>query len=76
MEMKSALVGPNISPHYISIAFAPLHFKCNYICHNFSGFPSWSELVAHIPEARNTNIGSLETERNAFLVNRRIQYSA
>ena len=25
MEMSLALVGPNISPHYISITFAPLH---------------------------------------------------
>ena len=38
MEMQSALVGPNISSHYISITFAPLHFKCNNICHNRSGF--------------------------------------
>ena len=34
-------MGPNISPHYISITFAPLHFKCNYICHNLSGFTAW-----------------------------------
>ena len=34
------LVGPNISPHYISITLAPLHFKCNYICHNLCGFPA------------------------------------
>ena len=31
-------MGPNISTHYISITFASLHFKCNYICHNLSGF--------------------------------------
>ena len=31
-------VGPNIPPHYISITFAPLHFKCDYICYNLSGF--------------------------------------
>ena len=30
MEMSKALVGPNISPYYISIAFAPLHFKCYF----------------------------------------------
>ena len=41
MEMWSELVGPNISPHYISISFSPLHFKCNYICHNRSGFAAW-----------------------------------
>ena len=35
-------MGPNISPHYISITFAPLHFKYNYICHNLSGFTAWS----------------------------------
>ena len=35
------LVGPNISPHYISITLAKLHFKCNYICHNLSGFTTW-----------------------------------
>ena len=34
-------MGPNISPHHISITFAPLHFKCNYICHNLSGFTAW-----------------------------------
>ena len=37
-------MGRNISPHYISITFAPLNFKCNYICHNLSGFdlkPFW-----------------------------------
>ena len=34
--------GSKISPHYISITFAPLHFKCNYICHNLSGFTAWS----------------------------------
>ena len=34
-------MGPNIPPHYISITFAPLHFKCNYICHNLSGFTAW-----------------------------------
>ena len=33
---------PNISPHYISITFAPLHYKCGYICHNLSGFTVWS----------------------------------
>ena len=33
-EMSSTLVGPSISPHYISIKFVPLHFKCNYVCHN------------------------------------------
>ena len=31
----------NISLHYISITFAPLHFKCNYICHDLSGFTAW-----------------------------------
>ena len=41
MEMSSALVGPNTSPHYISITFAPLNFKCNYICRNLSGFTAW-----------------------------------
>ena len=34
----------NISPHYISITFFPLHFKCNYICHNLSGFTARSRL--------------------------------
>ena len=38
MEMSSALVGPNISPHYASITFAALQFRCNYIRHNLSGF--------------------------------------
>ena len=38
MEMSSALVGPKVSPRYISITFASLDFKCNYICHNLSGF--------------------------------------
>ena len=41
LEMSSALVGPKIWPHYISITFAPLYFKCNYICHNLSGFNAW-----------------------------------
>ena len=27
MQMSSALVGPNISPHYITISFDPLNFK-------------------------------------------------
>ena len=31
------LAGPNIWPHYVSITLAPLHFKCNYICHNLCG---------------------------------------
>ena len=44
MKILSALVGPNISPHYISITFVPLHFKCNYICHNLSGFTAWSTI--------------------------------
>ena len=34
----SHLVDPNNSLHYISITFALLHFKCNYICQNLSGF--------------------------------------
>ena len=42
------LVGPNISPHYISITLAPLHFKCNYICHNLSGFTAWWILLGLI----------------------------
>ena len=38
MKMSSMLVGPNNSPHYISKTLAPIQFKCDYICHNFSGF--------------------------------------
>ena len=37
MQMYSALVGPDIPPHYISITFAPLLFKCDYVCHNLNG---------------------------------------
>ena len=46
MEMSSALVGPNISPRYISITFAPLHFRCNYICHNLSQLTARMEYSA------------------------------
>ena len=41
MEMRSAFSGSKYSPHYISIIFAPLHFKCNYICHSLNGFTAW-----------------------------------
>ena len=55
MEMSSALVGPNISHHYISITIAPLNFKCNYICHNLSGFT-----------ALGLNVGALTTSWKIF----------
>ena len=42
-------MGPNIPPHYISITFAPLHFKCNYICHNLSGFTARSVMGHNCP---------------------------
>ena len=42
LEMSAASVGPNLSLHYISITFAPLHIILNYICHNLSGFSAWS----------------------------------
>ena len=38
MEMSSALRGPNISPYYTSITFAPLYSKCNYIRHTLIRF--------------------------------------
>ena len=44
MGMSSALMGPNISPHYISITFAPLHFKCKHICRNLSGLTARAPL--------------------------------
>ena len=53
---------PNISPHYISITFAPLHFKYNYICHNLRGFTTWSAPRHYLIECCNIVNRSLKNK--------------
>ena len=52
----AALVCPNIAPHYTFIIFIPLHFKCNYICHNLSGFIAISHKVKQTNKQTNTRL--------------------
>ena len=46
-------MGPNISLDNISITFAPLHFKRNFVCQTLNGFTTWSHHVIFFISLRN-----------------------